>query len=93
MTGAAPLGLDSGNAASIFVPMSISNELRRRLRAEQSRPVSSLAYRARLKSRRRASAGFTRSSTTAFEYWLVVIREAFAYLRETATTSPNTSRT
>jgi bifunctional non-homologous end joining protein LigD len=38
MTGAAPLGLDSGNAASIFVPMSISNELRRRLRAEQSRP-------------------------------------------------------
>jgi bifunctional non-homologous end joining protein LigD len=37
-------------------------------------PVSSLAYRARLKSRRRASAGFTRSSTTAFEYWLVVIR-------------------
>jgi ATP dependent DNA ligase domain len=38
MTGAAPLGLDSGNAASIFAPMSVSNELRRRLRAEQSRP-------------------------------------------------------
>jgi ATP dependent DNA ligase domain len=38
MTGVAPPGLDSGNAASIFAPMSISNELRRRLRAEQSRP-------------------------------------------------------
>ena len=68
------------------------SELRRRVRAEQSSPASIHACRDRPASRRRARAGFTRSSTTASGFWRTGAGAASACSAGTATTSPTVSR-